>query len=58
MVSVMIVLTIEISKYVAQKRPISEEDAISEAQQLEWVYMQLGYIYNILSNAPLLQTYK
>ena len=51
-------LTVEISKDVAQKRPISKEDAISKAQQLKLIYAQAGYIYNILSNSPHLETYK
>ena len=33
-------ITVEISKDVAQKRPISEEDSISKAQQLELIYTQ------------------
>ena len=44
-------------KDVAQRNPTSEEDAISKAQQLELIYTQLGYIYNILPNAPCLQSY-
>ena len=48
----------EILKDVAQQNPISEEDAISKAQQLELIYTQSGYIYNILPNALHLQTYQ
>ena len=51
-------LTADISKDMAWKNPISEEDIISKAQQLELIYTQAGYIYNILSNASRLQTYK
>ena len=51
-------LTANISKDVAQKRPISEEDTINKAQHLELIYTESRYIYNILLNAPRLQTYK
>ena len=51
-------LTTEISMYVAQQRPTSEEDAITKSQYLELIYTQSGYIYNILLNAPRLQTYQ
>ena len=51
-------LTVNISKDVVQHNPISEEDAIIKAQQLELIYTQSGYIYNILPIAPCLQYYK
>ena len=44
-------LMAEISKDVVQQRHKSEEDAISKAQQLELIYTQSTYIYNILPNA-------
>ena len=50
--------TANISKDVAQQRPISEEDTIIKDQHLKLIYTQSGYIYNILSNALCLQTYK
>ena len=48
----------DISKDVAQQRPTSKEDAISKAQQLELIYTQSKYIYNILPNVARMQTYQ
>ena len=48
----------EISKDVAQQYLTSVEDEISKAHKLGLIYMQSGYIYNLLPNAPRLQTYQ
>ena len=48
----------EISKDVVQRNTTSEEDAINKSHQLELIYTQSGYIYNIPPNALRLQTYQ
>jgi hypothetical protein len=43
-----------LAKDVAATFPQSEEEAISKTQQFELIYAQSGYLYMLLSDAPIL----